>query len=231
VLAARGWLRAETDPAQTATKVAVVCAALALAVGGGVAAATLFRIDLGLDSRADVLPVALALGGVVLLLQMVRRRFLVVPSITAPVATLLTVYLAVIFLGIPILERSRPTAPLGRWISRHTKTTDAIGAYGLEDWRASIRYYSDRRVVPLRQPEDVRAFFNQSRSSYVMMLRLDYDDLRAAGLGLIEVSRRRAIVGRTGKYVRRQVWGDLLIVTDRDNPAVFALDTTGEDPP
>jgi 4-amino-4-deoxy-L-arabinose transferase-like glycosyltransferase len=229
VLAARAWIRAETEPSQRATKVAVAAAALVLTVGGVIAAATLFRIDLGVDLRAAVLPLALAIGGLALLLQLVRRRFLVLPSVAAPVTALLTVYLAVIFLGIPILERSRPTAPLGRWINQHTEAGEAVGAYGLQDWRASIRYYSDRRLIPLAEPGEVRAFFERSPTSYVMMLRSDFDELRRSGLGLIEVSRRRAIVGRAGKYVRRQVWGDLLIVTDRDNPEAFALDTSGDD--
>ena len=231
VLAARAWIRAEAEPSHPWTKTAVACAALTLVIGGGVAAATLFQIELGLDSRAVVLPVALALGGLALLVQLILRRFQRLPSITAPVAALLTVYLAVIFLGIPILERSRPTAPLGRWIKRHTESTMEIGAYGLEDWRASIRYYTDRHLVPLRDPSEVREFFARSRSSYVMMLRRDFNEMRRAGLGLIEVSRRPAIVGREGKYVRRQVWGDLLIVTDRDNPQAFALETSGDDLP
>ena len=38
----------------------------------------------------------------------------------------------------------------------------------------------------------------------------------------MEVSRRRAIIGRSGKYLRRQLWGDVVIVTHRDNAEAFA---------
>ena len=203
---------------------------MTLVLGGVAAGTTLSKINLDLDERAIIMPAALALGGIVLLLQLIRRRSIVVPSVAVPVAALLTVYLTVVFLGIPILERSRPTARLGRWVTRHTAVTNAIGAYGLDDWRASIRYYVDRPVTPLRAPEDVRAFFDTSRMSYMMMRRVDFDELRRSGIPLIEVSRRRAIIGRSGKYVRRQVWGDLLIVTHRDNADAFAFDASADDP-
>lgn len=47
--------------------------------------------------------------------------------------------------------------------------------------------------------------------------------MRATGDDLVEVSGRPAIVGRSGKYLRRQIWGTLVIVTHRDNQDVAAL--------
>ena len=95
--------------------------------------------------------------------------------------------------------------------------------YRLEDWRASIRYYTDRRVTPLGGPDEVGAFLDNAPHAYVLMLRSDYDRMRATGDDLVEVSGRPAIVGRSGKYLRRQIWGTLVIVTHRDNQDVVAL--------
>src|SRR5205823_6564177 len=109
----------------------------------------LFRIDLGLDIRATLLPAALAGGGIGLLAQMRRRRWSVPMTATTPAVALLVAYAAVVLLGFPILESSRPTRPLGRWIAKHTAAGIPVGIYGLEDWRASIRYYTDRQLTRL----------------------------------------------------------------------------------
>jgi hypothetical protein len=54
------------------------------------------------------------------------------------------------------------------------------------------------------------------------MLREDFTALRNSGFEIEPVMGRPAIVGRSGKYFRRQVWGDLMIVTRKDNPEDWA---------
>jgi hypothetical protein len=45
------------------------------------------------------------------------------------------------------------------------------------------------------------------------MSRRDYVSLRRAGTDIQEVAARDAIVGHSGRYVRRQVWGKIVVVT------------------
>ena len=65
-------------------------------------------------------------------------------------------------------------------------------------------------------PTQVRTFFEEAPTGKVLMLRSDYRTLRQSGLDIEEVAARRAIVGRSGKYFRRQIWGRLVVVTRRD---------------
>ena len=95
--------------------------------------------------------------------------------------------------------------------------------YGLDDWRASIRYYTDRPITHLDQVDDVRPFLDESPHGYVVMLRTDYVARRDAGVELQGVAARRAIVGRTGKYFRRQIWERLAVVTHADHARTLVL--------
>ena len=87
-----------------------------------------------------------------------------------------------------------------------------IGVYQLE-WGASIRYYADRRVLALPDPDAVRAFFRSWPYGYVFMLRQDQESVRDSQHDLHEVAAAEAIVGRTGRYLRRQVWGAVTVVS------------------
>jgi hypothetical protein len=47
----------------------------------------------------------------------------------------------------------------------------------------------------------------------------DYERLRAEGIDLEWVSERPAVVGTTGRGLRRQRWGTLLVATSPDRGA------------
>ena len=112
----------------SATAVAVWITVATLVIGGAVLAATMFRIDLGLTAVAALVPAALIAGGIV---AAARMRHLGPAGTTgALMATLLVVYAVVVVEGFPILERSRPTAPIGRWIDRHAPPDAPIGVDG-----------------------------------------------------------------------------------------------------
>jgi 4-amino-4-deoxy-L-arabinose transferase-like glycosyltransferase len=229
VLAARGWLRNAGGQGWW-TRAAVVTTGVVFVAGGLVAAAAIFEINLGTAASGIVLPIALIVGGAVLLWSLARGGVGRTPAVAVPVITLLAVYIAVVAVGFPILERSRPTAPVGRWVRRHTRPGTAIGTYGLDDWRASIRYYSDRTVVPLTEVNDVETFLRQTPDSFVLMLRQDFDRLRNSNGEFVEIAGRPAIVGRSGRYLRRQIWGSLVIVADRDNQDALASTDRMTDP-
>ena len=236
LLAARGWGFATAVGRWT--RISIVFTALAFLVGGAIATVAVSQLDLEIARAGLILPVALMCGGGVLLHQLIYRRFRQIPSVAIPIGTLVVVYATVVSLGFPVLERSRPTAPIGRWVRRHTQPGTVVGVYGLSDWRSSIRYYSDRPLVALRQAEDVQRFVTDDPATYVLMMREDYDRLRTAGAEIVEVGRRRAIVGRSGKYLRRQVWGAVVVVTSLANglalassdPVSDALDPSPQSP-
>jgi len=212
LLAAVGWRRAAAGTHATATRVALVTIAATFLIGGAIAGAAIMRINLGLGRTALMLPIVLCLGGATLLVQIARRRWSMPDSPAAPLLTLIAVYVMVVLVGFPVLERSRPASTLGPPVRAQTAVDTPIGVYQLE-WGASIRYYADRRVIALPDPDAVRAFFRSWPYAFVFMLRQDQESVSDPPHDLHEVAAAEAIVGRTGRYIRRQVWGAVTVVS------------------
>jgi 4-amino-4-deoxy-L-arabinose transferase-like glycosyltransferase len=211
LLAARAWPQISNIRAARWTKISAIAIAVSLVILGLICSVVLFRINLGLDAEALSLPIALTVGGVILIRELTRRHASPERSFAVAFITLLGVYGSVVFVGLPVLERSRPTAPLARWIAHNTPSHTPVGIYRTHDWRASVRYYVDRPVTPLENTEDLRRFLEPSPGAHVVMIDRDLETVRREGVDLECVIERPAIVGRTGKYFRRQVWGKLVV--------------------
>jgi 4-amino-4-deoxy-L-arabinose transferase-like glycosyltransferase len=218
LIAARAWSEAARDETRDwyGTRISVLTIAAILLVAGSFGSVYLFELNLELPEAAVVFPVVLAVGGVALLAASAANRWRMPRSPLAPVLTLLAAYVCIVTIGYPALEQTRPTALVARTLRQMTTPDAPLAIYRLEQWRASLRYYTERPIARLSTPEDVVAFVSPARPVYVVMLRRDYKELRRGGLELREVFRCRAVVGttRTRSGLRRQQWDDLIIVTD-----------------
>jgi hypothetical protein len=159
-----------------------------------------------------MLPIVLCLGGAALLVQIAQARRSTPDSPAAPLLTLSAAYFIVVLVGFPVMERSRPASTLGPSVRTQTAVDTPLGVYQPE-WGSSIRYYADRRVVALPDPDAVRAFFRSWPCAFVFMLRQDQESASDPEHDLHEVAAAEAIVGRTGRYIRRQVWGAVTVVS------------------
>jgi 4-amino-4-deoxy-L-arabinose transferase-like glycosyltransferase len=216
LLAGRAWRLTAADGRARWTRISIRAVAVSFVVMGAVGSVARVRINLGLGTTALALPIALVAGGLLLVAQLAARSWRPAAALAVTVGTLLAVYVTVDAIGLTVLERSRPTAPLARWVIGHTGPTTPVGVYRTHDWRASIRYYANRPVTPLETPADLRKFLAASPpDAYVLMVNRDYDILRARGFEVEKVIERPAIVGRTGKYFRRQIWGQLIVAKRR----------------
>jgi hypothetical protein len=176
----------------------------------------LFELDLNLPAAAVTFPLVLAIGGIALFTASARAGWSVPRTPLAPVVTLLAAYVLIVTFGYPALEQTRPTALVARTLRQMTPADAQVGIYRLEQWRASLRYYTERPVAKLSSAEDVASFISPDRPVYIVMLRRDYKELRRGGLELREVFKCRAVIGtvKTGTGLRRQQWGEMIIVTD-----------------
>jgi 4-amino-4-deoxy-L-arabinose transferase-like glycosyltransferase len=218
LIAARAWCEAARDEGRQwlATRISVFVVAGILLVAGSFGSVYLFELDLDLPAAAILFPIVLAVGGIILMTAAARAGWGVPSTPIAPVITLLASYVLIATLGYPALEQTRPTALVARTLRQMTPADAQVGIYNLEQWRASLRYYSERPIQKLSSPEDVLAFTSPEHPVYIVMLRRDYQDLRRGGLELREVFKCRAVIGtvKTGTGLRRQQWGDMIIVTD-----------------
>jgi hypothetical protein len=212
LLSASAWSHAAADRSWRVTRTAVALVSAVLVAGAVVTSVVLFQINLQLGATALALPAALAMGGIALIVQLARANRLLPRSASALVVALVAVYAAVVAIGLPVLERSRPTAAVGQWLVARDDGMDPVGIYGLDDWRASIRYYVDRPVVRLDGIPDVRLFLDTNPNAHVLMVDRDLQNVRGAGIAIRELVSAPAIVGRTGHYLRSQVWGRLVVV-------------------
>ena len=87
----------------------------------------------------------------------------------------------------------------------------------MDKWRFSLRYYLERPLGQLQNPADVREFLT-SKGDYILMFDEDLARLRKDGINLRVVSEQPAVTGTTGKGLRRQKWGALVVATSDDTP-------------
>jgi len=216
LLAAHGWREAARDDTGQlwGTRYSVLLVAGILIVGGSFGGVALAHLNLSLSAGAFVLPLAIFVGGVALLFQSEQLGWRVPAGIGVLVLTLLVSYATVVAVGYPALEQVRPTARVARQLARVASPTAPVGLYQLERWRGSLRYYLDRPIQRLETIDEVTAFLSRSEPVYVVMVRNDYLDLKARGVPVHALMAHRAVVGTSGRGLRRQRWGFLVIVTN-----------------
>ena len=224
LLAARAWMSLSVFRPDLAiardnlfARWAVVALGIILVLVGVVAGFSLFDLGLELPRAALIIPISLAACGLVLEVTILRQRAVSPMLFAVVLVLLLSVYGSVLAIGMPVLERARPTAAVAQNLRPKLDADDQIGLYRLEKWRFSLRYYLDRPVSRLQEPSDVKEFLNK-KGGYILILDEDLARLRKDGVNLRAVAERPAVTGTTGRGLRRQKWGSLIVATSDDTP-------------
>jgi len=218
LLASRAWIDAAAGVARQGRAVRMVGLGLAglLVVAGTFASVYIFELDLDLPTSAVLLPVVLTAGGVGYLVRAAQTHWCLPSRPFVLTGALVATYGVVVYAGIPTLDRVRPTAVVARALRDHAPHESAAAIYDLEQWRASLRYYSERPLKGLATPAEVKAFLDVPDDRYIIMRRADFRALRTAGYPVHDLFHRSAVLG-TARYragLRRQLWGELVIVTN-----------------
>lgn len=224
LLAARAWMsvsvpRPEIGAARdsTFTRWSIATLGLVLVVVSAVGAYTLFDLGLDLPAAAIVIPISLAAGGAALAVVTFRQRVVSPTLFTSLLVALLVIYACIAAIGLPVLESTRPTAAVAAGLRPKLAANERVGLYRLEKWRFSLRYYLEHPVSRLQNSGEVKEFLN-NKGGYILMFDEDFTRLRNDGVKLRSVDERRAVTGTTGKGLRRQKWGALVVATSDDTP-------------
>ena len=224
LLAARAWMSLSVfrpDIAAARDNIfarwSVAAVGIILLAAGAVAAFSLFDLGVDLPRAAMLIPVSLTSGGVVLAATVLRRKTVSPVVFGSVLVMLLVIYSCVLAIGMPVLERARPTEAVADSLRPRLSADDQVALYGLDKWRFSLRYYLERPLGRLQNSSDVREFLTDE-GDYILMLDEDFARLRAEGIKLRAVSERPAVTGTTGKGLRRQKWGALVVATSDDTP-------------
>jgi hypothetical protein len=190
---------------------------IVLVAAGAVAGLSLFDLGLDLPRSALLIPVSLGAAGLVLEVAILRQRAVSPMLFSSVLVMLLVAYGCALAIGVPVLEQARPTAAIAENLRPKLASNDQIGLYRLEKWRFSLRYYLERPLSRLQNPSDVKQFLT-TRGAYILLLDEDLARLRNEGVNLRAVSDRPAVTGTTGRGLRRQKWGALIVATSDDTP-------------
>ena len=228
LLAARAWLSLSVFRPDLAiardnlfARWSVAVLGIIFVVVGIVSGLSLFDLGLELPRAALIIPISLGVCGLALEATILRRRA-VSPMLFGVVLVLLMgVYGSVLAIGMPVLERARPTAAVAQTLRPKLGADDQIALYRLEKWRFSLRYYLDRPVSRLKEPSEVKEFLDR-KGGYILILDEDLARLRKDGVNLRAVAERPAVTGTTGRGLRRQKWGSLIVATSDDTPRTTA---------
>lgn len=217
LLVADAWQTAATDPTRRYrfTAWSLVVTGLALLAIGVVGTVAVYTVDLAFPPMAAAMPVFIGLGGIAWLVVMWRRRFQVPRSMAVLAAALLVIYVGGVLVALPVFHSTRPGANLAKWLRPHLQQTDNVVVYKQGRWKASFRYYLEHPVLQTDFSTDLLAKWKSPNRTYAVLNDRDVELLRQSGLPMYQVHDAPAIVGTTGKIIRSQVWGKVLIVTNQ----------------
>jgi 4-amino-4-deoxy-L-arabinose transferase-like glycosyltransferase len=215
LLASQAWQRLRDDPTERATRAAIIAIPFLLLTFGLPVGLYLPRANLSLPVTAFAVPVVLVLGAIVTIADLARRQWkpdrLAIPI----VVTALAVYAAIVYVGLPAIERTRPVATIGRWLAPRVTPADIVALYRVERWKASLRYYSNHRVIFLHEPRAMRKALAGDRRVFCLMQEHEHRQLRREGISLDILYSAEGVTGTTGRGLRRQRWERMVLVSNR----------------
>jgi 4-amino-4-deoxy-L-arabinose transferase-like glycosyltransferase len=217
LLAARAWMAAQSDGGwkeYPATRITIFALALFFVLLAAVLAVSLPGLALNIPKAAFLLPASLGLGGVAMVVTMLRHHLRPPTVLRIPVGMMVVVYGLIVTIGFPLIEKGRPVKEVGSWLRAQSVPGDSVGLYGprLRRWEPALRYYGTRPVQRLNDEQEARAFLTSPGNNWVVMRKERYDELSAAGVLGRTAYTVPAIVGTSGRGLRRQIWSDVVVV-------------------
>jgi 4-amino-4-deoxy-L-arabinose transferase-like glycosyltransferase len=174
-------------------------ALIIVGVFGGVELGT----RLHLPTAAMTVPIGLVAAGVALIGRSVR-------DVTPPrlpwivVGALGFTYLGLLIWVAPALEQGKVMPDIAHWVATHADTSDRIATYRLNRWNPAFRFYVDRNTLVLESVEEARRLFDETPSSYCVMVGASYEQLVALGIPLRIVYSREGMWATSGRALWRR---------------------------
>jgi 4-amino-4-deoxy-L-arabinose transferase-like glycosyltransferase len=217
LLAAHAWQRArESASSESWVRGSVLLISTVVILLGVAVWIFLFRLNLPIPSYAVIFPVSLIVGGTALVVQLVRSGWRPPAFGLALIAPMICAYGTVVAAGFPVIDQTRPTPEIARWLTHSEPLSkEPLALYRLERWKASLRFYSGRTVVTVEKPEELRSFLDAHPAASVVLSERELYNLAIAGVRLSTAYKRTAVLGTEGRGLRRQRWGSVLVAVPR----------------
>lgn len=175
-----------------------------------------------LSPWVQFVPLLLALAGVLFGVRLIVGRFRP-PAVPIAIAgSLLMAYSILLLIVVPEIERAKPVKSLARWVAATVPHNGAVGAYRMDRWNTSWRFYVERKVHQMESPEQLLEFLRQPGPHYCVMMRTDFEALSAAGYPLVIVQERVGLSNTSGRAIQRKGrknWKRFVVVTSVVRPS------------
>lgn len=170
----------------------------------GAAAAYFLLAQLELPAAALVVPAVVVAAGVLITLRVHVRhdRPPAVPWIA--LTAVATIYVGVLLFVMPSIEKQKVVPEIARWVASRAEPDARIASYQLNRWNTAFRFYVDRHVTMLDDPEPMAEFVNGPKPFYCVMADEGYQALVALGVPLKEVYARDGMWATSGRALWRQ---------------------------
>ena len=219
LLAAQAWCQLRDAPSlrpHMGAAIGVALGGVALVAGAAVLAPQVRNMPLDMEPWILLVPLGLAASGAALLVRLAFGRGRPPAMPLGIAASFMTAYGVLLLVVVPQLEEAKPVKELARWAaqSRYRQPTE-IGAYRMDRWNTSWRFYVARPVVQMESFEQLSEFVRRPGHSVCVMMRADFDRLRASGHHVRIVRERRGIFTTSGRAIRRNGragWKSFVIV-------------------
>jgi hypothetical protein len=156
-----------------------------------------------------MLPAVMVLGGVAIAIAMMRRG-VGLPRLTGwPMVTPIAVYALVVAVGLPILRAGLPVEQVGRFVAEQTTDGAPVGVLGLDRLENGLAYYLNKPPQHLRDAIDVERFASKPGPRWVITRRAHLPHVPSGGC---VTYTHPAIVGTSGRGIRTQVWGEIVVL-------------------
>jgi 4-amino-4-deoxy-L-arabinose transferase-like glycosyltransferase len=215
LLAAHAWQQAKDGgPAASWVRGSLFVIPVGVALAGIGIWIFLFRLNLPIPTYAVILPVSLIVGGIALAVEVVRAGWRPPAFGLSLIVPLLCGYATVVAAGFPVIDQSRPTPEIARWLTQDAPgSTEPLALYRLSRWKASLRFYSGRPVTTVENAEDLVRFLDEHPAASVVLAERDAAHLAKQGIVLTTRYTRSAVLGTEGRGLRRQRWGGVVVAT------------------
>ncbi|MEO7190999.1 MAG: glycosyltransferase family 39 protein [Vicinamibacterales bacterium] len=205
MLAAHAWRDLRAAPRlrpHLGTAIGVLLSGVTVAVSGLALVPLVRDVPVSMAPSIDLVPIVLLAAGGWTVVRLLRARLRPPALPLGGVAALLVTYSVVLVAVLPEFERVKPVKDLARWVATSVPADARVGAYRIDRWNTSWRFYVDRFVDELAGPDDFDGFMDDDQKLCVMMQQ-DFDELVAGGRPIEIVQERAGLRVTSGHALKR----------------------------
>jgi 4-amino-4-deoxy-L-arabinose transferase-like glycosyltransferase len=205
LLAAQAWREVRAAPSLRphAATIAGIVATGVIVAGSGLALVPLVRnVPVSIGLALNLLPPLLFVAGAIQLVRVARRAGRPPATPVGILAGMVGMYAIVLVAVVPEFERAKPIKTLAQWVETQVPADAVVGAYRLNRWNTSWRFYVERVVHELYEPEAISTFLDTDHK-LIVMLDHDYEELVNAGHKLRIVQQKSGLNVTSGRALQR----------------------------